>query len=130
LNTSDPNASAAATAVDFAQLQSACDGDASVMRELVDLYFQQADDIIARLDQAISRNAIGDVNHLAHKLAGSSLACGMSAVVPSLRQLEGGAKEGHLNGARELFADVTAQLAVVRARVEECLAQYSSGRKD
>jgi HPt (histidine-containing phosphotransfer) domain-containing protein len=130
LNTSDPNTSGAANAVDFDQLQSACDGDAAMMRELMDLYFQQADDIIARLDKAINGNSVSDVNHLAHKLAGSSLACGMSAVVPSLRQLEGGAKAGHLNGAPELFTDVTSKMAVIRVRVQEYLVQYSAQRKN
>jgi HPt (histidine-containing phosphotransfer) domain-containing protein len=110
--------------VNFDQLKSACDGDAVVMRELVDLYFRQADEIMASLDRAITGNAVGEVNHLAHKLAGSSLACGMSAVVPSLRQLEGGAKAGHLDGARELLADVTAKMMVVRDRVKNYLLQY------
>jgi HPt (histidine-containing phosphotransfer) domain-containing protein len=130
LNTPDSNTSGAAIAVDFDQLQSACDGDEALMRELMDMYFQQADDIIARLDKAINGNAVGDVNHLAHKLAGSSLACGMSAVVPSLRQMEGGARAGHLNGARELFTDVTSKMAVIRVRVQDYLVQYSAQRKN
>jgi HPt (histidine-containing phosphotransfer) domain-containing protein len=130
LNTNDTDNSGAANAVDFSQLQSACDGDAGVMRELVDLYFQQADDIIAHMDKAITANDIADVAHLAHKLAGSSLACGMSSVVPSLRKLEGNAKAGHLSGARELFADVTARMPLLRSRAQECLAQYSATRKD
>ena len=73
------------------------------MRELMGLYFQQAGEILGGLEKAIDGNAVGDVNHLSHKLAGSSLACGISAVVPSLRRLETGAKAGHLIGARELF---------------------------
>jgi HPt (histidine-containing phosphotransfer) domain-containing protein len=124
LNNTDSNNSGATNVVDFEQLKSACDGDAVVMRELVDLYFQQADEILASLERAITGNAVGDVNHLAHKLAGSSLACGMSAVVPSLRQLEGGAKAGHLNGARELLADVNTQMVDVRRRVPDLLLQY------
>ncbi len=124
MNNTEPQNSGATSVVNFDQLKSACDGDAVVMRELVDLYFQQADEIMASLERAINVNAVGEVNHLAHKLAGSSLACGMSAVVPSLRQLEGGAKAGHLNGARELLADVTAQMIVVRSRVQDYLLQY------
>jgi HPt (histidine-containing phosphotransfer) domain-containing protein len=124
LNNTEPDKSGATTVVNFDQLKSACDGDAVVMRELVDLYFKQADDIMANLERAITGNVVGDVNHLAHKLAGSSLACGMSAVVPSLRQLEGGAKAGHINGARELLADVTAQMIVVRGLVQDYLLQY------
>ena len=126
MNSTNPDNSGATTVVDFNQLQSACDGDAGVMRELMDLYFQQAGEIMAGLEQAINGNAVGAVNHLAHKLAGSSLACGMSAVVPSLRQLEAGAKAGHLNGAHESLADVSAQMKVVRRHVQDYLLRYTA----
>jgi HPt (histidine-containing phosphotransfer) domain-containing protein len=130
LNTPESNPTGAAPAVDFDQLQAACDGDTAMMRELIDLYFQQGDDIMIRLEKAINGNAVGDVNHLAHKLAGSSLACGMSAVVPSLRQLESNAKEGHLNGAGELLADVVVQMKVIRSRVHDYLAQFNSSKSN
>ena len=74
------------------------------MREIVDLYFGQAREIMAGLDKAIKGGDVPEVDHLAHKLAGSSLACGMSALVPSLRQLEHNAKAGHLTGAPEHYA--------------------------
>jgi HPt (histidine-containing phosphotransfer) domain-containing protein len=111
------------SAVDFDQLQAACDGDAGLMRELLDLYFQQADEIMAALGDAIEHHSIADVNHLAHKLAGSSLACGMTAVVAPMRQLEGGAKAGHLNGAPEVFGEAIAQMERVRVCVRDYLAQ-------
>jgi HPt (histidine-containing phosphotransfer) domain-containing protein len=129
LSNADPDKSGVATEVDFHQLQSACDGDARVMRELVELYFKQAGEIMASLEKAITGNAVGDVNHLAHKLAGSSLACGMSAVVPSLRRLEGAAKSGHLIGARESMADVSEQMKVIRRRVQDYLLGYPPTRK-
>jgi CheY-like chemotaxis protein len=90
--------------VDLEQLQSACDGDAGLMRELMDLYFGQADQIMAGLGKAIAAGDVREVDHLSHKLAGSSLACGMSALVPALRQLEHNAKAGHLQGAPDWFA--------------------------
>jgi HPt (histidine-containing phosphotransfer) domain-containing protein len=111
------------TTVDFDQLQAACDGDAALMRELLDLYFKQAAEIMAALDDAIERNGVGDVDHLAHKLAGSSLACGMTAIVAPMRQLEEGAKAGHLNGAREALAKAGAQMEAVRVRVQDYLGQ-------
>jgi len=100
--------------VDLEQLQSACDGDAGLMRELMDLYFGQADQIIAALGRGIAAGDVREVDHLSHKLAGSSLACGMSAMLPSLRQLEQNAKAGHLQGAPEWFAQACAQLEAVR----------------
>jgi hypothetical protein len=93
------------------------------MRELVDLYFGQADQIMAGLAKGIAAGDIGEVDHLSHKLAGSSLACGMSAPLPSLRQLEHNAKAGHLQGAQEWFAQASVQLEAVRQFMHEHLAR-------
>jgi HPt (histidine-containing phosphotransfer) domain-containing protein len=112
--------------VDLEQLQSACDGDAQLLRELMDLYFGQAAEIMAGLEKAISAGDVGQVDHLAHKLAGSSLACGMSALVPPLRQLEHNAKAGHLQGAPDWFAQVGVQLEAVRRHMDDYLRQYPS----
>jgi HPt (histidine-containing phosphotransfer) domain-containing protein len=111
---SDSDGDAPTPLVDLEQLQSACDGDAELMRELLNLYFGQADQIMAGLGKAIPEGDVEQVDHLAHKLAGSSLACGMSALVPALRQLEHNAKSGHLQGAPEWFAQVGVQLEAVR----------------
>ena len=123
MNDSDSDSGAAIPLVDLEQLQSACDGDAGLMRELLDLYFGQADEIMAGLGQAIAAGDVGQVDHLAHKLAGSSLACGMSALVPALRQLEHNAKSGHLQGAPDWFAQAGVQLEAVRRYMRDYLAQ-------
>ena len=123
MKASEPGGDTAVPLVDMEQLQSACDGDAGLMRELLALYFGQADEIIKGLNTAIAAGDVGQVDHLAHKLAGSSLACGMSALVPALRQLEHNAKAGHLQGAPDWFAQVSAQLEAVRSYMGEYLAQ-------
>lgn len=123
MNTPDELSAAGTAPVDFDQLQAACDGNAELMRELVDLYFKQAEEIMTGLQGAIKTGSIGEVNHLAHKLAGSSLACGMSAVVEPVRSLEHGAKEGHLRGADGYYAQAAARLASVRRSVATYLAQ-------
>jgi HPt (histidine-containing phosphotransfer) domain-containing protein len=119
----DPGGDNAAPLVDLEQLQSACDGDAGLMRELLALYFGQADQIIKGLGEAIAAGDVGQVDHLAHKLAGSSLACGMSALVPALRKLEFNAKAGHLQGAPDWFAQASTQLKAVRQYMDGYLAQ-------
>jgi HPt (histidine-containing phosphotransfer) domain-containing protein len=103
------------------QLQSACDGDVELLRELIGLYFGQAAEIMAGLEKAIQANDVPEVDHLAHKLAGSSLACGMSCIVPPLRLLERNAKEGHLRGAPECFVQAAAQLKIIRRYMDEYL---------
>ena len=112
--------------IDFDQLNSACDGDASLMRELMDMYFGQADQIMLGLHKAIQTGAVTEVDHLAHKLSGSSLACGLSAIVPSLRQMEHGAKAGHLNGAEASMAEAVTALELLRRAVQDYLRQNQS----
>ena len=123
VNGSDSDGGGAIPLVDLEQLQSACDGNARLRRELLGLYFGQADKIMTGLGQAIASGEVGQVDHLAHKLAGSSLACGMSALVPALRQLEHNAKSGHLQGAPDWFAQVGVQLEAVRRYMRDYLAQ-------
>jgi HPt (histidine-containing phosphotransfer) domain-containing protein len=123
VNTPEPSANPAPL-IDFDQLQSACDGDAALMRELMDMYFGQADQIMAGLHQAIQTRSVEDVDHLAHKLAGSSLACGLSAIVPSLRRMEHGAKAGHLDGAEASMAEAVTALELLRKAVQDHLRQY------
>jgi HPt (histidine-containing phosphotransfer) domain-containing protein len=125
LKTPDSDSGAAKPLVDLEQLQSACDGDAGLMRELIDLYFGQADEIMAKLGKGIAAGDVGEVNHLSHKLAGSSLACGMSALIPALRQLEHNAKAGHLTGAPDWFAQAGVQLEAVRKFMRDYLSRKS-----
>jgi HPt (histidine-containing phosphotransfer) domain-containing protein len=121
LNTTDP--SKPAPLIDFDQLHSACDGDATLMRELMEMYFGQADQIMPGLQKAVQTGDVGEVDHLAHKLAGSSLACGLSGIVPPLRRMEQGAKAGHLNGAAELLAEAVTALELLRHAVQDYLRQ-------
>ena len=123
MNASDSSGGGAIPLVDLEQLQSACDGDAELMRELLDLYFKQADQIMPALGQAIATGDVGQVDYLSHKLAGSSLSCGMSALVPALRQLEHNAKSGHLQGAPDWFAQAGVQLEAVRLYMHDQFGQ-------
>ena len=125
MNTPEPSANPAPL-IDFDQLQSACDGDAALMRELMDMYFGQADQIMLGLHKAIETGSVADVDHLSHKLAGSSLACGLSAIVPSLRSMEHGAKAGHLNGAEASMSEAVKALELLRQAVQDHLRQYQS----
>ena len=112
--------------IDFDQLQAATDGDAVVMRELVDLYFQQAGEIMAGLGEAAKAGDAAQINHLAHKLAGSSLACGMSAPAPLLRKLEEEAREGRTEGAAQTLALAASRIENMRGEAEAYLARYKN----
>ena len=125
MNTNDTTTTAPAL-IDFEQLESACGGDAELKRELMDMYFGQADTIIAGLKTAVAEKSVPDVNHLSHKLAGSSLACGLSAVVPALRRMEHAAKAGHLDGAEESLAETVKYLELTREAVREHIGPVNS----
>ncbi|MGD1084939.1 MAG: Hpt domain-containing protein [Verrucomicrobiota bacterium] len=110
--------------VDFEQLLSAAAADPEVLQELVGLYFDQARQIMEGLAEAARKPSARDVGYLAHKLVGASLACGMSAVVPALRELESRARNGDLAGADALMTSAAAKLELVRLTVQEYLAQH------
>jgi len=103
--------------VDLERLEAAANEDPAMMQELVDLYFAQAKDLMNGLRGAITAGSAKDVDHFAHKLVGASLACGMSAMVLPLRELERQGKEGHLTNAEALFAQAGRHLELTRDKL-------------
>ena len=93
------------------------------LRELIDMYLTQADEILANLQVAIRTGAASDVEHLAHKLAGSSAVCGVNVMVPPLRALEQRGREGRLSDADQLLAQMTERLELSRRLLAEYLAE-------
>lgn len=71
-------------------------------------------------------SSVADVNHLSHKLAGSSLACGLSAIVPPLRKMEHNAKAGHLDNAKVLLSEAARALEQLRKAVQVFLSANAS----
>jgi two-component system sensor histidine kinase/response regulator len=98
-----PEEAAAGTAtaeppVDMQRLLEMADDDPEQMRELAGLYLDQAAELVQSLGTAIHANAAADAETLAHKLAGSSATCGMTALVAPLKELERQGRERHLEG--------------------------------
>ena len=120
-NENELRAAAGEPAVDFDQLRAASGEDANFLQDLAKLYFEQAKEIMAGLGAALEKPSAADVDYLAHKLAGASLSCGMSAMVAPLRELERRGRAGDLAGAADLMAQAAANLEIVRARVQEYL---------
>jgi HPt (histidine-containing phosphotransfer) domain-containing protein len=100
--------------------------DPKVLRELVDLYFAQATDLMNGLHAAINSGSAKDVDHFAHKLVGASLACGMSAMVLPLRELEQRGKEGRLDDAEALFDRASRHLELTRNKVGTYISQQKN----
>jgi len=112
--------------VDLECLEAAANDDPKMLQELVDLYFAQAKDLMNGLRAAINSGSAKDVDHFAHKLVGASLACGMSAIVLPLRELEKRGKEGRLGDAEALFDRATRHLELTRDKVGNYVRQYQS----
>jgi PAS domain S-box-containing protein len=110
--------------LDVERLEAAANDDPVMVQELVDLYFAQAKDLMNGLRAAINSSSAKDVDHFAHKLVGASLACGMSAMVPPLRELEKRGKEGNLGDSDELFERANRHLEWTRNKVGTYIRQY------
>jgi CheY-like chemotaxis protein len=110
------------TPVDFGRLNDFTSGDPAALRELVTLYFDQTTEQMGKLKSAITAKDITEVRRIAHSCVGSSSACGMSAVVPSLRTMEIQAHEGTMVNAMPLFEEAEKQLE----RMREFLAKHQS----
>jgi PAS domain S-box-containing protein len=92
--------------VDIDRLRDATDDEPDRMQRLIDLYLTQAAPMLDGLGEAIQTNASDEVARIAHKLFGSSVACGVDAFTHPLRELERLGHEGDLTGAPVLFDDV------------------------
>jgi HPt (histidine-containing phosphotransfer) domain-containing protein len=114
--------------VDFEQLLAAAGDDAQILNELISLYFEQATSVMAQMVTAVQQRSAKDVDYLAHKLVGASLACGMSSMVAPLRELEHGARKGNLDQAEELQSLVASRLEKLRKVIGEFSVKYKNGQ--
>ncbi|MEN6407065.1 MAG: Hpt domain-containing protein [Thermoguttaceae bacterium] len=86
--------------------------------ELIDAYLNQATEVVAELHGAIRDHRPKDLSDMAHRLAGSSAACGASAVMTTLRKLEQCGREENLEPADALLDQVIAQLQTTQQFLE------------
>jgi CheY-like chemotaxis protein/HPt (histidine-containing phosphotransfer) domain-containing protein len=113
--------------VDMKQLQEVSEEDPGRVRELITLYLSQADELMEGVDGAIKVGSAGEVNRLAHKLVGSSLTCGMTAIVSPLREMERQSKQGRLSDADRLFAEANRHLESIRCWLTDHLCRWGDG---
>ena len=107
--------------VDFEQLRAASGDDPGFLQDLANLYFEQAGEIMPALGAAVESRSAGDVDYLAHKLAGASLPAACRPWSAPLRELEQRGRKGDLTGAEGFMAQAAANLEIVRAAVQEYL---------
>ncbi len=74
--------------VDLFRLQQIAGEDLHDLRDVVDLYMHEADDLMVSLREAVRTESLLEVRGLAHRLGGASAMCGMVGMVDPLAMLE------------------------------------------
>src|SRR5208283_2157752 len=90
------------------------------LEEIIDLFLEQSNQLIEELDAAIRTGSARTLEQCAHKFYGASANCGMTAILPPLRELEKMGRTGLLTNAEQSYADLGRQLT----RIKEFFADY------
>lgn len=104
--------------VDVERLKEVSADDAELMNELIDLYLAQTRELLVDLRAAIDQKNADAIYKSAHKALGSSLTCGMDAVVPSLKQLEQLGRDKSFENADELHSEAAAGFAEIESYLQ------------
>ncbi len=83
------------------------------VKELVDLYLSQTAGQLKDLAVAARAGAAKDLERIAHKAAGASATCGMTAIVPIFRELEKIGREGRSDLATHWVAEAETALGQI-----------------
>lgn len=100
--------------VDIDRLNEVISHDPAKLIRLIANYLQQGEETIAGLREAIDQGSAVELQFLAHKWAGASATCGMSAVLPALSRLERMGESGVLSEAGETLAEAAHQFSRIR----------------
>jgi len=104
--------------VDLARLNDFAGGNLENFNELVALYIKQTTEQLDQIRNGINNRASEQVSRIAHSCAGASATCGMTAMVPLLRQIERFGQEQHLDQAAELIPAVEAEFLRLQRYLE------------
>jgi HPt (histidine-containing phosphotransfer) domain-containing protein len=99
--------------------------DPAGIKELIELYLTQTSGQLKDLAAAAATGATRELERVAHKAAGASATCGMSAIVPILRELEKQGREHHPEQAPALVAQAEAALAQINTFLDQYLASLN-----
>jgi CheY-like chemotaxis protein/HPt (histidine-containing phosphotransfer) domain-containing protein len=92
--------------VDIKRLVNLTRGEPKKLRIFIGLYLEETEKHLQNLALALEKRETAQVEYLAHKCAGSSLTCGVTEIVPPLRELERQGRAGALGQTEPLFAQV------------------------
>ena len=108
--------------VDMERLRELTDGTESGVRDLVKLYLEQTSEQLQQLEAAIKAGEAAEVRRLAHSCAGASSTCGMSGIVPMMREMERQGFEAKLAKTGAVCADAAREFVRIRTFLESYCA--------
>ncbi len=100
--------------IDQEQLIATLGADGLEGSGLVNLYIQSTESNFRELDQAISNNAVAEIERLAHSSAGANAMVGMNRMARLLRQLEHDAKNQKIETATPLLAELKVEFEKIK----------------
>ncbi len=115
-----PTATSPEPPVDMERLLDFANGDQENLRELIELYLQQTAKQMSQVAAGVQSGDGNEVKRVAHSCAGASSTCGMTGMVPMLRELERQGHEGLQPNAGQLAADAQLEFA----RIQKFLSEY------
>lgn len=112
--------------VDVDRLMQSVDGDASLLREVVELYRSDAPRLLNLIREGIAQNAAPQVREAAHSLKGATGAFGKNLVYELAYALEQAGQAGEIEQARELLPRLLSALERMNATLDRTLADLSA----
>jgi PAS domain S-box-containing protein len=101
-------------------------GDHQLLKEVLQLFFQDTERSIENIGQAISRGDARELERAAHRLKGAFSNMELHAAAELASQLETMGQSAHLHGAHQLMRDITSQIALARPALEALTCQQAA----
>jgi CheY-like chemotaxis protein len=115
---------AAAPPVDVERLLDFSNGDSQQLKELAQLYLDQLQERLGKMEQAFKDSNVSLIQHLAHSSAGASSTCGMGRIAQMFSEMEKLCMKGRLDEARILFGPLTQEFGSIRNFLENYLRSH------
>jgi CheY-like chemotaxis protein len=106
--------------VDLERLMDFAGGEMDQFAELVSLYLKQTQEQLDQLQMALTAGDPPKVSRTAHSCAGASGTCGMTRIVPMLRDIEQLAAAGDLTGVAKILPQVTHEFERIKDYFKHC----------
>jgi HPt (histidine-containing phosphotransfer) domain-containing protein len=110
----------ATRSIDLDSARARLAGDESLLREFIQVYFEEIDPQMAQVREAVQSENATRLRSAAHALKGLASHFGAARMVAAAQQLETAGKAGQLSGVALVFA----QLEQERQEVDEQLRAY------